>query len=172
MSKFSCLNSCKKTSQIKESDYCTGEYQIIDGKIIFGCEKSLLNLSNVEKNFLTCSFFDLGIKEQCQICPLSCKENLNPAIKKMESAKENVSHILNSLGPLAGMMGVNPSEIKKAFNTLDSAEINTNTSAEIEETVKLANYARDVLTSIMSGKQVNIVEFKKVKEEIEKKYKK
>jgi len=172
MSNLSCLNSCKKTSQLKNSSYCTGAYEVVDGKVIFGCEKKLSAVTNSDENFLTCNFFDLGIKDQCKICLLSCKENLNPKIKKMESAKENVSHILNSLGPLAGMMGVNSADIKKAFDTLDSTKINTNTSAEIEETVKLANYARDILTSVMSGGQVNIVEFKKVKEEIEKKYKK
>jgi hypothetical protein len=172
MSKLSCLNSCKKTNQLKNSQYCTGDYEVVGGKIIFGCEKNIQVRSEDQKNFLTCNFFDLGIKDQCKICPLSCKENLNPTIKKMESTKKNVAQILNSLGPMAGIMGVNPSEIKKAFDTLDSAEINTNTSAEIEETVKLANYARDVLTSIMSGGQVNLVEFKKIKEEIEKKYKK
>ena len=172
MSKISCLNSCKKTSQLKNSQYCTGEYEVADGKIVFGCDKNIQVAAGSEKNFLTCNFFDFGIKDQCNICPLSCKENLNPSIKKMESAKKNVSQILNSLGPMAGVMGVNPSEIKKAFDTLDSVEINTNTSAEIEESVKLANYARDILTSVMSGKQINLVEFKKVKEEIEKKYKK
>jgi hypothetical protein len=172
MSKFSCLNSCKKTQQLKNSQYCTGTYEIINGKIIFGCESNILPLSNSEKNFLTCHFYDLGIKDQCKICLLSCGQNLNPDVKRMETAKHNVSEILNSLSPLAGIAGVNSSEFKKAFDAINSAEINTNTSTEIDETIKLTNYARSVLTSIMSGKSVDIVEFKKIKEEIEKKYKK
>ena len=172
MSNLSCLKSCKKTHQLKESQYCTGSYRIADGKIVFGCEEELARLNNSEKNFLTCSFYDFKIEDQCKICLLSCKENLNPKVKKIESAKENISQMLNSLGPLAGAAGVNPSEIKKAFDTINSPEINTNTSAEIEESIKLANYARDILTSVMSGRSINIIEFKRVKEEIEKKYKK
>jgi hypothetical protein len=172
MSSNSCLNSCKKTGQLRNSEYCTKTYDIVDGKIIFGCDKNLSALKASENNFLTCNFYDLDIKNQCSICPLSCKENSNPTVKKMESTRENISGMLNSLGPLAGMMGVNSDEIKKAFDALDSKEINTNTSSEIEESVRLANYARDILTSVMSGKQVNIVEFRKIKEQIEKKYKK
>jgi hypothetical protein len=70
------------------------------------------------------------------------------------------------------MGGVDPSSIKKAYDTMSSAEINTNTSSEVEETIKLTNYARDILNTVMSGGTINIVEFKKIKEEIEKKYKK
>ena len=55
---------------------------------------------------------------------------------------------------------------------MSSQEINTNTSAEIDNTIKLTNYARDVLNSAMSGKNIDLVEFRKVKEELEKKYKK
>ncbi len=171
MSNLSCLASCKKTSQLKGSIHCTGTYELVDGKIIFGCDKRFSSISRGEDNFLTCNFYDLGITEQCKICPLSCPKNQNPGLKRMEEAKNNVSQILNSLGPLAGMAGVNQSEIKKAFDTINSPEINTNTSSEIEETVKLTNYAKDVLMSIMSGNSVNIVEFKKIKEQIEKKYK-
>jgi hypothetical protein len=77
---------------------------------------------------------------------------------------KNVSNILSSLGPLAGFAGMDQSELKKATDRMKSAEINTNTSAEIEETIKLTNYARDILTSVMSGRSVDIVEFKKIKD--------
>jgi malonyl CoA-acyl carrier protein transacylase len=92
--------------------------------------------------------------------------------KNIQEASKNIKTLLNSLGPMAQFSGMDPSAIKNAFDTLDSQKINTNTSVEIEETIKIANYARDILTSVMSGKPVNITEFKRVKEEIEKKYKK
>jgi hypothetical protein len=172
MSKFSCKDNCKKTKQLRESDLCTGTFESIDGKIIFGCEKNIKVINRREQNFLTCNFYDMDIKENCKVCPLSCKENVNPSVQKAESAMKNVSSILGSLGPMAQMTGMDSDAIKKAFDTINSQEINTNTSSEIEETIKLTNYARDVLLSIMSGKSVNITEFKKIKEEIEKKYKK
>jgi len=172
MSNFDCTNSCKKTKQIRESKHCTGTFQIIDGKVIYGCEGSVASEERREQNFLTCSFYDLGIKDNCKVCPLYCKENKNPDIIKAENAMKNVSNILSSLGPLAGFAGMDQSELKKAADRMKSAEINTNTSAEIEETIRLTNYAKDILTSVMSGRSVDIVEFKKIKEEMERKYKK
>lgn len=172
MSKFSCINNCKKTKQLKESSYCTGTFENVNGKIVFGCDAAMSAAENREKNFLTCHFYDMDIKDSCKTCQLYCKENLNPKVVKAEEASKNIKTLLNSLGPMAQFSGMDPSAIKNAFDTLDSQKINTNTSVEIEETIKIANYARDILTSVMSGKPVNITEFKRVKEEIEKKYKK
>jgi hypothetical protein len=172
MSSLSCKNNCKKTKQLRESSFCTGTFENIGGKIIFGCEKELEKTDLKNQNFLTCNFYDMDIKENCKICPLYCKENLNPKVKKTEDAMKNVSSILGSLGPMAEMTGMDPNVLKKAFSTIDSSKINTNTSSEIEEVVKITNYARDVLSSVMSGRSVDIVEIRRMKEEIEKKYKK
>lgn len=84
----------------------------------------------------------------------------------------NMSAVLDSLSPLMQMSGIDASSIKKAYDVMNSREINTNTSAEIDNTIKLTNYARDVLNSAMSGKNIDLVEFRKIKEELEKKYKK
>jgi len=172
MSNLSCKNSCKKTKQLRESSFCTQTFENISGKIIFGCEKELQKSDLKSQNFLTCHFYDMDIKENCKICPLSCKENSNPKVKKTEDAMKSVSSILGSLGPMAEMTGMDPGVIKKAFNAIDQSQINTNTSSEIEEVVKLTNYARNVLSSVISGKSVDIIEIKRIKEEIEKKYKK
>lgn len=172
MSNFDCTKSCKKTKQIRDSRHCTGKYEIIGGKIVYGCDASMSSSDQKETNFLTCSFYDLDILDNCNSCPLYCKENKNPNIIRTEEAMKNISNILSSLGPLASMAGVDQSELKKAADRIKSPEINTNTSAEIEDTIKLTNYAKNILSSVMSGKTVDIVEFKKIKEEIEKKYKK
>lgn len=172
MSSFDCTKSCKKTRQTRDSSYCTGTYQIVDSKIVYGCDSEILALNQSDKNFLTCNFYDLNILDNCSSCPLYCKENKNPNIKRAEEAMKNVSSILSSLGPLASIAGVDQSELKKATEKMRSSEINTNTSTEIEETIKLTNYAKDILSSVMSGRSVDIVEFKKIKEEIERKYKK
>lgn len=172
MSKFSCKESCKKTAQLRQSEFCTGLCESVGGKLIFDCEIPLKSLSAEANNFLTCHFWDMGIKDNCTICPLGCPENKNPIVQRTKSAIKNVSNIMESLGPLIQMGGVDPSSIKKAYDTMSSAEINTNTSSEVEETIKLTNYARDILNTVMSGGTINIVEFKKIKEEIEKKYKK
>jgi hypothetical protein len=172
MSQLSCKQSCKKTAQLKESSHCTGCFSTDGGKILFDCDKSLKTASSSEHNFQTCSFWDMGIKENCSICPLDCKENKNPAVQNSKAAMRNMSAVLDSLSPLMQMSGIDASSIKKAYDVMNSQEINTNTSAEIDNTIKLTNYARDVLNSAMSGKNIDLVEFRKIKEELEKKYKK
>lgn len=172
MSSFDCTKSCKKTKQTRDSSYCTGTYQIVDGKVVYGCDTGISALEQSDKNFLTCNFYDLNILDNCNSCPLYCKENKNPNIKRAEEAMKNVSNILSSLGPLASIAGVDQSELKKATEKMRSSEINTNTPTEIEDTIKLTNYAKNILSSVMSGRSVDIVEFKKIKEEIERKYKK
>lgn len=114
----------------------------------------------------------MGIKDNCQVCPLGCPENKNPTVLRAKSAIKNVSSIMESLGPIIQMSGIDPATVKKAYDTMNSADINTNTSTEVEETIRLTNYARDVMNTVMSGGTINIVEFKRIKEEIEKKYKK
>jgi len=172
MSKFSCKESCKKTKQLRDSSLCTGLCENVGGKLVFDCEASIKNLSIESNNFLTCHFWDMGIRDNCQVCPLGCPENKNPTVLRAKSAIKNVSSIMESLGPIIQMSGIDPSTVKKAYDTMNSAEINTNTSVEIEETIRLTNYARDILNTVMSGGNINIIEFKKIKEEIEKKYKK
>ena len=172
MLKFSCKESCKKTSQLKESSLCTGLCENVGGKLVFDCEAPMKGINTDSSNFLTCHFWDMGIKDNCSACPLGCPENKNPVVLKTKSAIKNVSNIMESLGPIIQMSGVDPATVKKAYDTMNSAEINTNTSSEIEETIRLTNYARDILNTVMSGGTINIVEFKKIKEEIEKKYKK
>lgn len=172
MSKFSCKEYCKKTRQIKESQFCTGQCENINGRLVFDCELLTNDLNSDQKSFLTCHFWDMGIKDNCSVCPLGCPENKNPIVLRTKSAIKNVSNIMESLGPMMQMSGVDPLIVKKAYDAMGSAEINTNTSAEIEDTIKITNYARDILNTVMSGGAINIVEFKKIKEEIEKKYKK
>lgn len=172
MLKISCKENCKKTKQIRDSEYCTG-FCTIDGlEIRYDCESKISKLDIDKKNFLSCGIWDMGIRDNCKICPLECSENKNPTIQKTKDTMKNVSNILNSLGPLMKDSGIDPSTIYKAQSTLNSNDINTNNYDEIQEAVKLTNYAKDVITSLMTGKEVNISEIKLIKERLEKKYKK
>lgn len=114
----------------------------------------------------------MGIKDNCVVCPLHCKENKNPIVKNANIASKNITSILDSLGPIVGMFGVDPSVLKKAQQVMNSKDNTTNNSEEIDESIKLANYAKDLINSIMSGKQINIAEFQNIKSSVEKKYKK
>jgi hypothetical protein len=171
MQKFSCKNSCKKTSQLKCSELCTGEFSTQSGKAIFDCDVSLKESSQELVNFLTCSLWDMGLKESCITCPLNCPKNENPIVKKSLEAKNNISSILSSLQPIINVGGLSDDALKKAYDVMNSSEINTNNSLEINEAINIANYAKDILNKVMLGKGINLAEFKKVKEDLEKKYK-
>lgn len=167
---LSCKESCKKTRQMKGSSHCSGTCNVQEGRLVFGCDQSLKTATLAENNFATCSFWDMGITENCAVCPLDCKENKNPAVGNVKAALKNVSSILESIAPLMQMSGVDPSMLKKAYDVMSSPEISANTSKDIDNTIKITNYAKDILNSVMSGKNIDIAEFKKVKELLEKKY--
>lgn len=171
MLRISCKEKCKKTSQIRESNYCTGLCTIDGSKIEFDCEKLLDKTSIDEKNFLSCGIWDMGIRANCSVCPLQCKENKNPIVSKAKDAVKNVSNILNSIEPLMKDGGIDISSISKAQSSINLNNINTNNYKEIQEAINLTNYAKDIMTSLMSGKKVNISEIKIIKETLEKKYK-
>jgi hypothetical protein len=172
MQKFSCKEFCKKTSQLRNSEFCTSLCENVDGKLVFGCEQNLKSLSVEVNNFLSCYFWDIGLKDNCSSCPLPCPENKNETVFRAKAAIKNVSNILESLGPIISMSGIDSSFVKKAYDSANSSNINTNNSKEVDEAIKIANYARDIINKVMSGEKVDVIEFRKIKEDIEKKYKK
>ncbi len=171
MSRFSCKDKCKKTSQLKDSEFCTGFCTVEGGMVIYDCDIKIKNMHNDEKNFLSCGIWDMGVRDNCSICPLECKENKNPIVQKTKNAMKNMSAILSSLSPIMSETGIDINSISKAKSMMESGEINTNNYKEIEEAVNLTNYAKNVINSIMNGKGANISEIKLIKESLEKKYK-
>lgn len=169
---MNCREACKKTRQMRESSHCSGSCRIDGSKLIFGCDESIAMASKAENNFATCSFWDMGITENCAICPLDCKENKNPAVGNVKTAMKSVATILESMGPLMQMSGIDPAALKKAYDVMNSPDVSANMSKDIDNTIKITNYAKDILNSAMSGKNIDIAEFKKVKELLEKKYRK
>ena len=113
----------------------------------------------------------MDLKESCNTCPLDCPQNKNPIILKASDAKKSIASILTSLEPIMNMGGVSAESIKKAYDVMSSSGINTNNSSEINDAINIANYAKEILNKAMSGKGVDLTEFKKVKEELDKKYK-
>ena len=172
MSKLSCKEFCRKTKQLKDSKFCTGLCSNIDGKLVFDCEINLKSSSSEANNFHTCYFWDIGMKDNCFHCPLECKENKNPTVLRAKSAMKNISDIMKSFEPIISMGGIDPSLFTKAKESMNASKINTNNSAEVDDAIKIANYARDIVNNALSGGNINIVEFKKIKEDIERKYKK
>jgi len=169
MKKFNCEISCKKTSQMKCSSHCTKEAVIIGQDIRFGCEKDPItgNITDDELNFLNCKFWDLGIKEQCSVCDLGCKQNKNENYKKVEKQKDNLKDILGAFGPMLNFSGKTQEEIADLKSKLNSGQFNQTNLSEI---VNITSYAKSVLDGVVSGRQVDLAEFNKIKEFITNKY--
>ena len=169
MSKFNCEQNCKKTKQLKESSLCTKEAEIVDGKIFFGCEKSLQKLKESDNNFYNCMFWDIDLKSQCNACNLVCDNNKNKDLEKLEKQKESIKNLLNAFGPMAAMSGQPAANINDINKQMNDKNFNPN---DLSEVVQITNYARNLLDSVVSGRKVDLAEFQKVKNHIISKYNK
>lgn len=169
MKKFDCESSCKKTSQMRCSSFCTKEASIFNQSIKFGCEREVLTgeISQSEKNFLDCQFWDLGIKEQCSVCELQCPQNKNEDVNRVEKQKDNIKNILDSFGPMLAFSGKSMDEISDIKSKLSNGQVNV---SNINEIVQITSYAKSILDGVVSGKQVDLAEFNKIKEFMNKKY--
>jgi hypothetical protein len=169
MKKFNCETSCKKTSQMKCSSFCTKEATIFEKTIKFGCERSALagEIEQGLENFLNCNFWDLGIKEQCVSCELICPENKNKKIKDIELQRQNLQGLISSLGPMIALSGKSKDDLDKITNNISSSTLN---NSNINEVLNITNYAKSILDGLVSGKQVDLAEFNKIKDHISKKY--
>jgi hypothetical protein len=169
MKKINCEESCQKTKQMRCSSFCTKEAMIGDGKIIFGCDRSSLvgEISQEEENYLNCKFWSMGIEEQCSVCLLSCKNNKNEDFKKTAQKMGDIKNILDSFSPLLSMVGKSNQEISDIKEKMSKGEVDM---SGIGEVVNLAGYAKATLEMIMSGKQIDLAEFGKMKDFVSKKY--
>jgi len=169
MKKINCQESCQKTKQMKCSSFCTKEATISDGNITFGCDRSSIRgeISEEEENYLNCKFWSMGIEEQCNVCLLSCKNNKNEEFKNTAKKMSDIKNILDSFSPLLSMVGKSSQEISDLKEKISKGEIDT---SGVGEVVNLANYAKSTLEVIMSGKQVDLAEFGKMKDFVSKKY--
>ncbi len=169
MKKFNCESSCKKTSQMKCSSFCTKEGTISEKTIKFGCERSVMagEIDQSQDNFLNCNFWDLGIKEQCSVCELVCPENKNKKIKDIQIQKQNLQNLISSLGPMVALSGKSKEDLDKIANNINSSSLN---NSNINEVLNITNYAKTILDGLVTGKQIDLAEFNKIKKHISEKY--
>ena len=162
MSCFDCLKKCKMTSQIKSSKHCNEQAEITESGIVFGCNKSMENTSQSEKNFLTCMFYDLEMYNKCVTCPLECPKNENPKMAEFVKKRKKVDKILGSINNFGLTTG----------KTINIAKIHKENNSISEDALNALSLSNNLLAKGMSGKGYDVVHYKYLVKSFIKKLKK
>lgn len=157
----SCKDNCPMTKQMRESKYCTGNFDFDDGTITYGC--TLINKSIKDSNFLKCNYWSLGIKKVCSSCTLQCDNNKNKDLKEIIKNEERLRLLTSDLNPMASI--INPNAILSASKIIRK---NKNDFKETEKIIGLAESARNLLASALNGKMIDPVYFKAYAEKLSK----
>jgi hypothetical protein len=96
-----------------------------------------------------------------------CPENKNKKIKDIELQRQNLQGLISSLGPMIALSGKSKDDLDKITNNISSSTLN---NSNINEVLNITNYAKSILDGLVSGKQVDLAEFNKIKDHISKKY--
>ena len=76
---------------LRDSKYCEGFAIYKDGKLKYSCDSNIESLSEKEKSFYNCDFYDMEEYSQCYKCPLSCKKNKSVVKKLKITPKEGLT---------------------------------------------------------------------------------
>lgn len=95
--KIANCEKCVSTQQMKASPHCSLSIVNNDGHITPECFVNIKNISQAERNFLTCPTYNLGMYEYCKACPLECPQNFSL------SKNSPFFNIINQLAPLLGL---------------------------------------------------------------------
>ena len=149
---FDCTKFCKMTTEIRNSKFCTKESKIIDGKVHFGCTKKLSLEPEPVQMFYKCLLWDMGQKESCNTCMLSCTNNKNGKFKEAVKKKERLHKLMKSLEPNMVMYGITAQEIEK----ISDKYVNSEDNEASNEAIKAAEVAQKSLYAALNGKNIDI----------------
>jgi len=139
------------TKEMRSSPHCESSAEFIDGKVVFSCEKNLLNASELEQNFLKCQLWDNQILEACNTCELKCKKNNNPALKISLEESRELRALIDSLRPSMVLYGVNDKTIEKI-----SKEYKKTKDDRVKHALEAAKLSSNSMKLIQKGKPIDI----------------
>jgi hypothetical protein len=146
--------------QLKCSSHCKETFKVVEQEVIFSCQETLI--TEEDKNFFNCVFFDMGLLDQCQKCYLKCKNNTNPELKKQEKIKSDMNKIIKKL-PMG--YGVSYDSAESIVNKMKESNINEKQS----DALQAASFSGTLLNKVMSGKHIDLSELKIIKQYMSKK---
>tara|TARA_R110002020_G_scaffold50716_9_gene143403 strand:+ start:125042 stop:125638 length:597 start_codon:yes stop_codon:yes gene_type:complete len=152
------------TSQLKESNLCTGEAKVSGDKIVFGCQKNLASASEEIRNHFKCSFWDMEIYSICSSCSLDCIKNENEDLAKIKKQREKLEELMNkSINPLMASIPITPSDAQKISRKYKKLQETESVDRECsEQAMEAAEFASGVMSAVLSGKQIDMAYFKGV----------
>ncbi len=148
-----CSKTCRMTSTVRDSDYCTSRAEIVNGKLLFGCQELLKDEPRSIQNLYECNYWAMDMKESCKTCPLDCVENKNKDIIQLKKQAEKIDRISKTLAPGMGMAGISGSDIQ-GISDIYSKE---KADPIVKQALDIADFTSFIFNSAMSGKIIDPV---------------
>lgn len=165
--KFDCTKNCKMTKEMRSSSYCDGFAEVIDGNVVFSCQRNMLKASEPEQNFLKCNLWDNQILEACKTCELKCKKNSNPKLQISLEESRELKSLIEGLRPSMVLYGVNDKTIEKI-----SKEYKKNKDERVKFALEAAKLSSNSMKLMQKGKPIDIAYLSIVSSRLLKKIKK
>ena len=156
MKKISCIETCKMTSEMRNSKFCNGEAQIIDGKIFYGCKENIAREPVEIKQLMMCDLWDAGLKDSCKTCPLKCINNQNPNLEKTKEERRKLERLIEELRPNMILCNVTASDVEKISRKYTEKTSNGERSKAGAEAISAASFANEALKMALGGGRVDI----------------
>ena len=148
-----CSKTCRMTSTMRDSKYCSKEAELIDGKLFFGCQKSLSQEPRSIQYLYECDYWAMDMKESCNTCPLECVENKNKELSQLKTQAEKINRISKTLGPGMGMAGISGSDIQNISDVYSKEKADP----IVKQALDIADFTSHIFNSAMSGKMIDPV---------------
>ena len=156
MKKISCLETCKMTSEMRNSKFCNGEAKIIDGKIFYGCKENIAKEPIEIKQLMACDLWDAGLKDSCKTCPFKCVNNQNPNLEKTKEERRKLEQLIEELKPNMILCNVTASDVEKISRKYTEKTSKGERSRAGTEAINAANFANEALKMALNGRRVDI----------------
>ena len=154
-----CTNNCKMTSEMKNSNFCTGKAKVVDGLVFYGCKENIKNEPKEVRQFYVCDLWNMGLEDSCYSCPLECTNNKNENFFRVLEEKKQLDKLIEELRPNMLLSGVSAGQVKK----ISSAYTKKNSDGERNplgsEAIKYANFANETLKMVLDGKRIDLAFF-------------
>lgn len=143
------------TSAVRESEFCNQSAEMSGDSIRYGCSINMSGISKERLQFLSCELWDLGLKDSCNTCNLKCVNNQNPDFSKTLEERRKLEKLVDTLKPNMFMYGISADQVDKISKTYTD---NGGNSLG-KEAIKVAGFANNALSAILSGKNINLSYF-------------
>jgi len=139
------------TKEMRSSSYCESIAEVVDGVVLYSCEKNILKASEPEGNFLKCQLWDNQILEACKTCELKCKKNSNPELKISLEESRELKYLIEGLRPSMVLYGVNDKTIEKI-----SKEYKKTKDERVNYALEAAKLSNSSIKLMQKGKTIDI----------------